>query len=57
MRGQLADYDADVGKRPLDLIAIDLAVVGLVDIEKTFVPGGDLNGLVAIVLRPFRDSG
>ena len=57
MRRELADGDPDVGESPLDLIAIGLALVSLVEIEKAVVPGGNLDRLVAEVLGPTSDAG
>jgi hypothetical protein len=55
MRGELADRNADVGELSLDLVAIGLAVVSAIKVEKAAVPGRDLNRLVSVILRPFRD--
>src|SRR5208282_456162 len=57
MSRQLADCDADVSERSLDLIAIGFALVGAVEIEESIVPGRDLDGLVTIGFRPFRNAG
>ena len=56
MRRELADRDADVRELTLDLVAVRLAVVGEIEIEETRVRGRDLDGLVAVVLRPARDA-
>jgi hypothetical protein len=56
MSGKLADRDADVGQLSLDLVAIGLAVVSAIKVEKAAVPGRDLNRLVSVIPRPFRDS-
>jgi hypothetical protein len=56
MSGKLADRDADVGQLALDLVAIGLAVVSAIKVEKAAVPGRDLNRFVSVILRPFRDS-
>jgi len=56
MSRELADCDADVSERSLDLIAIGFALVGAVEIEESIVPGRDLDGLVTIGFRPFRNS-
>src|SRR5271170_6403647 len=56
MRRELADRDADVRELTLDLVAVGLAVVGEIEIEETRVRGRDLDGLVAVVLRPAGDA-
>jgi hypothetical protein len=56
MSGKLADRDADVGKLSLDLVAIGLAVVSAIKVEKAAVPGRDLDRFVSVILGPFRDS-
>src|SRR5580698_5328550 len=56
MSGELADRDADVGQLSLDLVAIGLAVVRAIKVEKAAVPGRDLDRLVSVILGPFRDS-
>src|SRR5580704_6036364 len=53
---ELAHDDADIGELALDLVAIGLALEGLVEIEETAIPGRNLDGLVAIPLGPARDT-
>ena len=52
MGRELADRDADVGELALDLVAIGLALIGLVEVEERAVPGRDLDGLVAVDPSP-----
>ena len=54
--GKLADGDADVGQLSFDLVAIDLAVVSEIKVEKAAVPSRNLNRFVTVILGPFRDS-
>jgi len=56
MGRELADRDADIGELALDLVAVSLALMGLVEIEEAPVPAGDLDRLVAIALGPARDA-
>src|SRR6516164_5096947 len=57
MSRQLADCDADVSERSLDLVAIGFALVGAVEIEESLVPGRNLDGLVTVGFRPSRNAG
>ena len=56
MGREFGDLDADVGELALDLVAIGLALGGLVEIEEAPVPGRDLDALVAVVLGPAGDA-
>src|ERR1700733_3905377 len=56
MSGKFADRDADVRQLSLDLVAIGLAVVSVIKVEKAAVPGRDLDRFVSVILGPFRDS-
>ena len=56
MGREFADCDADIGKLALDLVAIGLALVGEIEIEKAGVPGWNLDSLVSVVLGPPRDA-
>src|SRR5580698_10504161 len=56
MSGKLADRDADVGQFSLDVVAIGLAVISAIKVEKAAVPARDLNRFVSVILGPFRDS-
>src|SRR5271165_94865 len=57
MSRKLADCDAYVSERSLDLIAIGFALVGAVEIEESIVPGRDLDGFVTVGFRPSRNAG
>src|SRR5580704_7467204 len=56
MGRELAHDDADIGELALDLVAIGLAVEGLVEIEEAAIPGRNLDGLVAVTLGPAPDA-
>src|SRR5580698_4436086 len=56
MGGEFADRDADVAEPSLDLVAIGLAVISAIKVEKAAVPGGDLNRFVSEILGPLGDS-
>jgi hypothetical protein len=51
MGGELADRDADVGQRSLDLVAIGFAVISAIKVEEAAIPTWDLDRLVSLIVR------